>query len=143
MIKTITPYIFLSGRCEEAFAFYTEKLGAKVQAVMKYSQSPTPAPEGMLPPGFEDKVMHGEIHIGNTAVFASDGNDVTTVPAGYMLAFATLDEAEARRAYKGLSEGGAVIMPLGPTFFSPCYAMLTDKFGVGWMIMVPGGAPQE
>jgi len=142
MMTTITPYVFLSGNCEAAFKFYGETMGATVKAVMKYSDSPCPAPEGMLPPGFEDKVMHGEMLIGNTTVFFSDGNDITTKPAGFMLAFSTADVEEAKRVFAGLSEGGNIHLPIGETFFSPCYGMLTDKYGVGWMVMVPGQAPQ-
>jgi len=66
----LQPYLFFDGRCEEAVAFYREALGAEVEVLMRFKNSPEP---GMTPPGAEDKVMHMRFRIGNTTVMASDG----------------------------------------------------------------------
>jgi PhnB protein len=50
----------------------------------------------------------------------------------------TKDEAEVRRIYEALSQGGSVQMPMAPTFWSPLFGMCTDKFGVAWMVGMPG-----
>jgi PhnB protein len=48
------------------------------------------------------------------------------------------DEAEVKRLYAALSEGGSAQMPLMKTFWSPLFGMCTDKFGVAWMVSMPG-----
>jgi len=57
---------------------------------------------------------------------------------GFSLSVTASSESEAKRKFSALAEGGEVKMPLTKTFFSPAFGMLTDRFGVGWMVMVPG-----
>jgi PhnB protein len=134
----ITPYLFYSGRCEEALEFYREKLGAEVEMIMRFDQSPEPPPPGMLPAGFEKKIMHAAFRVRGVLLFASDGCGETSKFDGFRLALTTPTEAEARKAFDGLADGGSVQMPLEKTFWSPCYGMVTDRFNVGWMVMVAG-----
>ncbi len=141
MSATISTYLFFSGRCDEALQFYTQALGAKVEMVMRFNESPDPVPEGMLQAGFENKVMHASFHIGETRVMASDGCDDKSKFDGFRMVFTTGSEAEAHKAFNALADGGTVQMPLCKTFWSPCYGMVTDKFNVGWMVMVPGEQP--
>ena len=72
----IQPYLFFGGRCEEAVEFYRQALGAEVQMMMRYNESPEPVPPGRLPAGFEKKIMHASFRIGETIVMASDGCEV-------------------------------------------------------------------
>jgi PhnB protein len=135
---TITPYLFFSGRCEEAIEFYRKALGAEVEMLMRFSDSPEPVPEGMLQSGFENKVMHASLRLRGVPLMVSDGcNDQGTFH-GFRLALSVPTEAEAHQAFNALADGGNVEMPLTKTFWSPCYGMLTDRFNVEWMIMVPG-----
>ena len=139
MSKTeITPYLFYAGRCEEALDFYRDKLGAQILMTMRYSESPEPTPPGMLEPGFENKIMHASFVIGGARVMASDGCDSRSNFEGFQLALSVVTKAEAEQAFNALSEGGKVQMPLTQTFWSPCFGMVTDKFNVAWMVMVPG-----
>ncbi len=133
----IQPYLFFEGRTEEAVEFYRKTLGAKVEMLMRHKDSPEPPPPGMCPPGSEDKVMHACFRIGDAAVMASDGR-CTGKPSfqGFSLSLGAPDEKEARRMFAALGEGGQVHMPLGKTFFSPCFGMVADRFGVSWMIIV-------
>ncbi|WP_243438587.1 VOC family protein [Fundidesulfovibrio soli] len=134
----IEPYLFFEGRCDEALAFYAEAVGAQVTMLMRYSDSPEPPAPGMIPAGSEDKVMHANVRVGDTTFMASDGNCRGEPDfRGFSLSLTAADEAEAKRAFIALAEGGQVLMPLGKTFFSPCFGMLTDRFGVGWMVIVP------
>lgn len=135
---TITPYLFFGGRCEEALAFYRQALGAEVEMLMRYRESPEPPPPGMLQAGFENKVMHASFHVRGVRLMASDGCDDRSKFDGFRLALTVPTEAEARRAFDALAAGGSIQMPLTPTFWSPCYGMVTDRFGIGWMVMVPG-----
>ncbi|MEO5701405.1 MAG: VOC family protein [Casimicrobiaceae bacterium] len=133
----IQPYLFFDGTCEAAVEFYKRALGAKVEMLMRYKESPEPPPSGMLPPGSENKIMHVSLRIGDSVVMASDGMcHGESRFAGFSLSHSVKDEAECDRVFAALGEGGKVQMPLGKTFWSPRFGMLTDRFGVGWMISV-------
>jgi len=132
----IQPYLFFEGRCEEAIEFYRRVLNAEVLMMMRMKDSPEPPPPGS-PPGSENKVLHASLRIGDTALSASDGMS-RGKPSfqGFSIALSVPTEAEADRVFKALSDGGNVQMPLTKTFFSPRFGMTTDRFGVGWMVMV-------
>jgi len=136
--QQVQPYLFFDGKCEEALDFYKSALGAKVEMMMRFKDSPEPVPPGMCPPGSENKVMHAAFHIGNTLVMASDGMAGGKPEfKGFSLSVNAKDEAEADKVFGALGKGGKVVMPLGKTFYSPRFGMVTDKFGVGWMVIVP------
>jgi PhnB protein len=134
----VEPYLFFEGRCKEAIEFYKRALGAKVEMLMRYREAPDPCPEGMLPPGSENKVMHACLSIGETKVMASDGQ-CQGKPSfqGFGLSLTAANEAEADRVFAVLADGGQVQMPLGKTFFSRRFGMVADRFGVCWMVIVP------
>jgi len=134
---TITPYLFFGGRCQEALEFYRKSLGAEVEMLVRFDESPEPPPPGMLAAGFEKKIMHASFRIHGVLLMASDGRDEQSKFDGTWLALALPTEAECRRAFDALADGGSVEMPLTKTSWSPCYGMLTDRFGLGWMVMVP------
>ena len=141
--RVIQPYLFFNGSCEQAVEFYRKALGAEVQFVMRYKESPEPPPPGMVPPGFENKIMHTSFRIGQTTVMASDGCSADKASfQGFSLSLSVGSETEADRVFAALADGGQVRMPLTKTFWSPRFGMVTDRFGVGWMISVPG-AGQE
>jgi len=132
----VQAYLSFDGRAEEAAAFYQRTLGAKIEMLMRMKDSPAPAPEGMVPPGSENKVMHMALRIGDTLVLASDGAcHGKPVFQGVSLALTMDSEAEAERAFAALADGGQVQMPIGPTFFAKRFGMLTDPFGVAWMVL--------
>ena len=132
----VQPYLFFGGRCEEALEFYRGAVGARIEMFMRHSESPESPPPGMLKPGFENKVMHACFRIGDSAVMASDGCGEVSNFSGFSLSLNVATEAEADRAFAALADGGKVQMPLGKTFFSPCFGMVQDRFGVSWMIIV-------
>jgi PhnB protein len=131
----IQPYLFFDGRCEEALEFYKTALGAEVIRLLRFKDSPESAP-GCTPLGSENKIMHAQIRIGDTVVMVSDGR-CTGKPSfeGFSLSLTVPTEAEADRFFDELEEGGQVVMPLAKTFFSPRFGMVTDRFGVMWMIL--------
>lgn len=132
----VQPYLFLEGRCEEAIAFYQKAAGAEVQMLMRFKEAPDQN-EGSAPPGSADKVMHASVKIGQSMVMMSDGRcGGAPAFAGFSLSIASTDEAEARRLFAALGDGGQVSLPMTKTFFSPAFGMLTDRFGVMWMVMV-------
>jgi PhnB protein len=132
----IQPYLFFGGRCEEAIAFYESALGAKVGMKMHYNEAPESPPPGMLPDGYETKIMHAEFTIGENVLMASDGCGEMPTFDGFSLSITLPTQDEARKAFNALADGGNVTMPLGETFWSPLFGMVTDRFGLGWMINV-------
>lgn len=131
----VEPYLFFEGRCDEAIEFYSKALGAEVRMLMRFKESPDPMTHL---PGLDDKVMHASLRIGSTTVNMSDGR-CETAPhfQGFALTLAMADSAEAERFFTALTDGGQILMPLVKTFYSPCFGMVTDRFGVMWMIIVP------
>ena len=132
----IQPYLFFGGRCEEAIAFYTAALGATVEMIMRYHEAPDAPPPGVLAEGYENKIMHTSLRIGDHVIMASDGCGEALEFGGFSLSLSFATEDEARKAFDGLSEGGTVLMPLGKTFWSPLFGMTSDRFGVSWMITI-------
>jgi PhnB protein len=133
----LQPYLFFDGRCEEAIEFYRKALGAEVDMLMRYNESPDPPPPGMTPPGWENKVMHASLRIGGAMLMASDGcGEGPPSFQGFSLSLSVPDEATADRLFAALGDGGQVQMPLGRTFFSPRFGMVADRYGVSWMIIV-------
>jgi PhnB protein len=137
----VQSYLIFNGRCEEAIEFYKKSLGAKVEMLMRFKENPDKKKMGAecVPPGGDDKVMHSSFKIGETVVMASDGMSYDQKPEfkGFSLTVTAKNEAEADKLFNALSDGGKVNMPLGKTFFSPRFGMVADKFGVGWMVIIP------
>jgi len=130
----VQSYLFFDGRCDEAIDFYKKTLGAKVDMLMRWKDSPD---KSMCTPGNENKVMHSSLTIGETRVMASDGRN-TGKPEfkGFALSVNAKDDADADRMFNALADGGSVVMPLDKTFFAPRFGMTMDKFGVCWMVIV-------
>jgi PhnB protein len=131
----VQPYLFFEGRCQEAIDFYAQVLGAKVLMQMSYKDSPVPT--NQLPPEAGDKLMHACLQIGETEVFMSDGR-CSGAPTfqGFSMSLALNDDVEAKRIFAALADGGLVNMPLAKTFFATSFGMVSDRFGVSWMVMV-------
>ena len=132
----VQPYLFFDGRCEEALDLYRRLLGAEVKFLMRFKEGPD---QSAVSPGLGDKVMHASFRIGDTELLASDGQAKgKPIFQGISLTLTVADEADAERKFNALADGGQVQMPLAKTFFSPRFGMVADRFGVSWMILVPG-----
>jgi len=135
----VLPYLNFEGRCEEALTFYREAIGAQVNDFMRYKDHPQdaePMCEGPLPPG--EKVMHASFTLGDSVIMATDGmckGDARF--EGIALTLAVTSEEEARRCFDALWREGNVLAPLTPTFFALQFGMVTDRFGVTWMVINP------
>lgn len=132
----IQPYLTFEGRTEEAVEFYKKALGAEVEMMLRFKDSPEPPPPGMVPPGSENKIMHVTLKIGGAVLLASDGGCRGGAQfSGISLALTVDSTEEAKRCLDALSDGGTVQMPITTTFFSPGFGMVTDRFGVSWSIL--------
>lgn len=133
----VQAYLNFDGRCEEALDFYHRHLGAEVTALMRFRDNPDACAPAQSPPGSESKVMHSAFRIGDTTLMASDCNNQGKPSfQGISLSLNPPTEAEARRLFNALADGGQVQMPLTKTFFSPCFGVVADRFGVSWMLIV-------
>jgi PhnB protein len=133
----VQPYLSFEGRADEALAFYKKAVGAKEGMIMRFKDAP-PEAQANMTRGTGDKVMHMSFTIGDTELMASDGYCTGTSKfEGVSLTYNAKDAGEAEKVFKALSDGGQVKMPINKTFFSPAFGMLADKFGLGWMVIVP------
>jgi PhnB protein len=128
----VHAYLFFEGRCEEAARFYESALGATIERLIRFKDSPDPS---VCRSDDGNKIMHMSFRVGDQTIMASDGQcRGSQAYHGFALSLTVKDEAEAERRFHALAEGGQVTQPLMKTFFSPRFGMLTDRFGVSWMI---------
>ena len=131
----VQPYLFFDGRCQEALDYYVSALGAKVEMAMKFKDSPEP-PDQKMAQVSGDNIMHASFRIGDTVLMASDGfGKGKPVFQGVSLSLAVNSVADADRYFSALAKGGTIQQPLTKTFFAPSFGMVTDKFGVPWMVI--------
>lgn len=129
----LKTYLNYGGNCAEAFHFYEEHLGAKIEMIMKFSEMPGPH---KAPPGMDDGVLHARITIGDTMIMASDVPPDRFQPMrSAYLCLAVTSDTDAERIFALLAQGGEVFMPVQETFFASRFAQLRDKFGTLWMII--------
>ena len=128
-------HLHFEGTCAEAFAFYETTFNSKIQMSMKYGDAPPGTPTD---PTAKDLIMHTSLPVGSILLMGCDACGRSKPLGGFQISLSVAEEAEAKRLFDALSGGGSVEMPLMPTFWSPLFGMCTDKFGVGWMVSLPG-----
>jgi PhnB protein len=134
-MAAINPYLNFGGNCEAAFTFYKSVFGGELTTLMRFKDAP---PEGNPSPDEGEQIMHVALPIGHgTTLMGSDRpaamGPVTNGNNAHM-SIQTDNEEEATRVFNGLAAGGQVVMPLQQTFWGATFGMLTDKFGVQWMV---------
>jgi len=134
---TVQPYLFFDGKCEEALEFYKGAIGAKVEMLMRFKENPDNRDPSHMPRNSDDKVMHAAFWVGDSLIMASDGNNAGKAEfKGISLSYSVYDKESCEKAFQALPAGGQVVMAPAKTFFSELFAMVTDRFGVTWMILV-------
>lgn len=130
------PYLFFRGDCRAAMTFYADTFGAPdTLQLMPISDAPAEVRAQMGTAATGDWIMHGALRVGDGWLYASDdmtGETPAMAGVSISLDFPTADET--RRVFGALARGGEVRMPLSPMFWSPLFGMLTDRFGIRWMI---------
>ena len=132
---TVEPYIaFQGGSCKEAIAFYQSALGAKLLFSQTFGESP------MADSGNADNIMHCTLQIGNSKIMMCDDPSPDGSAPGAMisLAIGLSDAAKANELFDNLAASGTVIMPIQQTFWAAAFGMVTDKFGIKWMVNCEG-----
>jgi PhnB protein len=140
-MAVVNPYISFNGDCEQAFDLYKSVFGGEYQGLMRWGDNPDCA---QMPADQKNQVMHVALPIGNSVLMGSD-SPMGPVERGsaYSVAIGSSDLGETEKIFNGLAEGGKITMPLQKTFWGATFGMLTDKFGIAWMINCDeGGQPQ-
>lgn len=134
----MNPYLSFKGDCEAAFTFYERCLGARMGEIFRYAGSPM---TGQVPAGWQDKVMHGSLTLGDQVVMGADVvPEQFEEPKGFSLSLQIKDTSDATRVFQALAEGGKIVVPLEKTFWAERFGMLVDRFGIPWMINCEGAA---
>ena len=128
----INSYLLFDGTCEEAFKFYEKLLGGKIEALLTHEGTPAAC---QVPPEWQKKILHARMTIGNAVLMASDAPPGRySKPHGFSVNIGVNSVNEAERIFRALAEHGTVHMPLGETFWAERFGMLTDRFGIPWML---------
>jgi len=127
-----TAYLNFNGRCAEAFQFYADLFGGQITFMQTFGESPM---AGHVGSDWQGAVMHATLKIGDDIINGADAPpDRYQTPAGFSLTFATSDLVRAQHVFDALADGGHVVLPLQETFWAPKFGMVTDRFGIPWMI---------
>lgn len=131
----IQPYLFFNGDCEQALAFYHRTLGGVILHLMRVSDAPG---DLQCPISDPHKILHAELKLGDSVLMMSDGNaDQPAAPSrSFALSIPAPSLTQGEKWFNALAEGGQVTVPFGETFWAAGFGMLTDKFGIPWMINV-------
>jgi PhnB protein len=128
----LAPYLLFNGDCAEAFRFYERALGGRKLELMPHRGTPASA---HVPDGWQDKIMHAYLEVGDSALMASDVPPEHQKPVGgFSVSYHAADEAEAEHVFAALAEGGTVTMAMEATFWAKRFGMLVDRFGIPWMV---------
>lgn len=139
-MPTVNIYLTFNGNCEEAFKFYQSVFGGEFPYIGRFKDMP--AGEGpKLNPGEENRIMHVSLPISKETILMgcdTGGEWASGYSQGnnFSISITANSKGEAEKLFKGLSAGGNVTMPLSKTFWSESFGMLTDKFGISWMISI-------
>jgi len=128
----MNPYLTFDGQCEEAFKFYADVLGGKIDAIMPFEGTPA---EEHMPPESRGKVMHASLTFEGGVLMGTDAPPAYRRPMqGMSVSLQLTDPQEAERLFEALAEGGTVKMPMEETFWALRFGAVTDRFGTPWMI---------
>lgn len=135
-MATMNPYLNFMGNTEEAFNFYRSVFSGEFITLQRFKDTHEAE---KLPANDQEKIMHIALPIGKdnilmgTDALESMGHTLT-VGNNFSISIDTESEEEATRLFNRLAEGGQVTMPLDKAFWGAYFGMLTDQFGIQWMV---------
>ena len=128
----LNPYLLFNGQCAEAFKFYAQVLGGKIDGMMTHAGTPA---EEHVPTEWRDKILHARMTVGDAVLMASDAPPGRyDKPKGFSVSIQVKDPADAERIFHALAENGTVQMPFQQTFWSAGFGMCVDRFAIPWMV---------
>src|SRR3954469_290346 len=137
----LDAYLFFNGTCAAAMRFYESALGARLEMMQTFAE--TPGMQSESPEAGADLIMHARLDVDGRALLASDvrPSDKHQGMHGFALSLNYPDVTRARQVFDALAAGGTVTMPMSETFWAKAFGMLTDKFGIPWMVNVDKPKP--
>lgn len=128
----LQPYLMFDGRCEEAFRFYEQCLGGRIEVMQTHGDSPIAAE---VPPDWHKRILHARLVVGDAVLMGSDcPPEQYAAPQGLYVSANVDSPADADRVFNAFAENGTVTMPIEQTFWAARFGMLVDRFGTPWMI---------
>ena len=129
---SVSPYITFDGNCKEAVTFYTEVFETDSPIFATFGDFESPAFQ--LDEKTKSLIMHTQLWISNDSILFSDNFPGVPYSAqgNISIAISEKDGSLIRKYFERMKAGGTIIMELSATEWSPCYGMLTDKFGIKW-----------
>lgn len=136
----LSPYISFSGQCNQAILFYQQALHAELTYKLTFGEMPKPAGSTencATAQAFADNdIAHASLRIANSEIMMSDGKQGDAPYNGFTLGLATQDLAQGKGWFDALAGSGNITMPWQETFWAHGFGMVTDKFGIPWMVSV-------
>ncbi|RVU35559.1 VOC family protein [Rheinheimera riviphila] len=135
---SLSFHLNFNGQCEEAFHFYADHLGGSIGTMLRLKDSPVPLSRLTADAGAEDRgqqILHANICIEGVEIAGADvAPDQYQTPTGFCVLLGVDSKARVEAIFNALQAGGQVILAPQQTFWSPCYAIVVDRFGVPWKI---------
>ncbi|MFI8481105.1 VOC family protein [Pseudomonas sp. NPDC078700] len=130
----INSYLTFDGNCEEAFNFYAQCLGGKIEGLMRFAD--IPCEDAQIPPGSEERIMHMRLLVGDQVLMGSDSCPMQPYEGikGNSVALNLDCTDEGERIFNALAKGGTIEMPFEKTFWATRFGSVKDRFGVPWLI---------
>ena len=130
-MKSITPYLFFPGNCEEALTFYKDVFGGEITSIQRFGDASMPVEDN-----YKQKIMHAELSFNGMKLMFSDGAPHKNITPGDNVHMnLEFDDETAMRLIWGKMEAeGNVHMSLQDTFWGAIFGQLEDKFGIRWMM---------
>jgi PhnB protein len=137
-MATLNPYLNFNGNTEDAFNFYRSVFGTEFAALQRFRDTPEPVC-AQVSPADHDKIMHVALPIGKgNVLMATDAlesmGQAVQPGSNFSLSISADSEEEAHRLFSALSAGGSITMPLEKAFWGALFGLLTDRFGIQWMV---------
>lgn len=137
----LNAHINFDGNCEAAFKFYERCFGGKIVSMATYENA---GDVNELPAGWREKIMHAQMVVGAQVLMGADAPPGRYAqPQGFSMTVQSEQPAEAERVFNALAENGKVRMALQQTSWAAKFGMLTDQFGIPWMINCPAAVAAQ
>ncbi|PCI35231.1 MAG: VOC family protein [Flavobacteriaceae bacterium] len=142
-MTTINTYLTFKGNCEEAFLFYKKTFGGEFTHIGRFKEMPADDPDCQVEEEDHDKIMHVSLPIGNTVLMGSDAvgawGKAVIIGSNFSVSIHTDSIEEADRLFNILATNGKEVLPMNQTFWGSYFGMLTDQFGIQWMVSFDTG----
>lgn len=129
---SLSCHLIFDGQCEAAFRRYQAVLGGAITVLLRFGESPLGA---QVPADWQARILHANLQIGALSLLGSDAFPGTYArPQGFAVTLGLAEPAEAARVFEALADGGQIQMPFQPTFWTPGFGVLVDRFGIPWEV---------